>query len=311
MTAVCAAIFSLPTEILLEITAYYHHTTSLPYERHSRASPDKMLFGRFQVLRALSQTCRRFRKVFAFLAWERMELLDNDANCISMNRVMRGVLKSPSLPRSVRTLIVSLKLPDTNNRNLFSLLVRFLTATSQLTSLHIIDITDSEAGSFAAHLETLSFASVSTLMIPCSIARTLSCFPNINSLICADTSASAYDHMSLLKSSHIHCSSLESLVNFAPSPRVVHCVLKHFPLIKSLRFREVLTSDVLKLLVDLHSLRSLRFPYRYQHQGESLEQMCASARAIFAYPQQQIKVRYLTPEADIGDLVVEVEAVPA
>ncbi|KAJ6562242.1 hypothetical protein B0H19DRAFT_1375392 [Mycena capillaripes] len=298
-------ILCVPVEILLEITAYYHNTT-LPYERYPRATADKILLGRFKVLHALSQTCRYFRKIFAALVWEQLELVDNTPEHSKvLTKKITGILKTPSLPRCLRTLLVSLTFPSQNHWNLLTLFVRFLAAAPHLTSLHIIDISERHASFLSDLTESQSLLSVQILTIPCSLSRTMSSFPNIHSLICADTVVSAYDSAALLKAASKHCPSLEALINFLPSPPVVKCLLKHFPLIKTLRFRHVLSSDVLGLLADLQNLQSIRFPYRYQHHGETLEQICEAAKMIFQ-GEMPIQVQYLTPEADIGEVVVRV-----
>ncbi|KAF7342322.1 hypothetical protein MVEN_01820600 [Mycena venus] len=304
---------SVPPEIFLEIIAYYHNTR-LPYERHPKASSEKILFGRFEVLRALSRTCQYFRRIFFSLVWEHLELLDTrtsdrrDPYPDVLARRMTGILKTPSVPRCIRTTVVDLKSSSQHNWNLSTVFVRLLTAARHLTSLHIIDISGAHVGLLSELLETRSFPSIRTLAIPCSLSRCLSAFPNIHSLVCADTSASDYYSIALLKASNKHCPLLDDLVNFTTSIAVIKCLLQLYPFIKTLRFRHVLSSTTLELLCDLQHLHSIRFPYRYQHRGETLETISAAAKAIFCSSQEQkpIQVQYSTPEADIGDVVVTV-----
>ncbi|KAJ7627943.1 hypothetical protein DFH06DRAFT_1304350, partial [Mycena polygramma] len=300
-------VLSLPTEILLEITAYYYNTI-LPYELHPKATTEKILSGRFHLLHALSRTCRYFRRIFVPLVWEYLEMVDDasDHHSNVLRRRMTGVLKTPSLPRCVRTLLVSLKVSSEIPWDLCSIFVRFLVATSHLNSLHIIDISERHAPVLTGLLQGRSFPAVRTLTIPTSLSRALSSFPNIISLTCADNSIADYYSTALLKESRKHCPSLEALVNFMPSLPVVNCLMQQFPRIKTLRFRRVLSSNVLTLLSDLEDLQSLRFPYRYQHRGETLEKVCDAAKKIFRQTQQPVQVEYLTPEADIGDIVVHV-----
>ncbi|KAJ7144214.1 hypothetical protein C8R44DRAFT_759617 [Mycena epipterygia] len=307
-------ILSLPTEILLEITAYYHNTP-VPYERYRKATGEEVLFGRFEVLRSLSQTCRNFRSVFLSLVWEHLEALDRTSDSTSrhmtvLKKRMMGILKTPSLPRCIRTLLVSLRLPAPN-WNLFTIFVRFLEATPNLSALHIVDIAERHAGALAGILETRSFPSVCVVSVPSSLAPILCAFPNIDSLICADIFAADYDSISLLKAASKHCPSLEGLVNFMPSLPVIKSLLKHFPHVKTLKFRHVVSSEILTLLSALEDLRFIEFPHRYFHRSEKLEAVVDVAKSIFRTQQNEVVwVRNSAPEADVGDVLVRVGITP-
>ncbi|KAJ7743920.1 hypothetical protein DFH07DRAFT_835141 [Mycena maculata] len=299
---------NLPTEILLEITAYYHNTP-LPYERYRRPTGDAILLGRFDMLRSLSQTCRTFRSIFLYLVWEHVEALDIPSDTTGrhinlLKRRMTGILKTPSLPRFVRTVLVSLRL-SAPNWNLITVFARFLQATPNLSALHIVEIYDRHAGILAGRLAGQYFPSVQTLTIPSSLSRAVSSFPNLRTLICGDSFVSDYDALALLKESSKHCPSLQSLANFTPSTSVIKGLLKHFPHVKELRFRHVATSDILNLLGALENLCSIEFPHR--HRGERLEHIREAAERIFRTP---VSVEYAPPEADVGDLVVKMRKVP-
>ncbi|KAJ7689274.1 hypothetical protein B0H17DRAFT_1066827 [Mycena rosella] len=304
-----AAILLLPTEILLEITSY-HHSTPLPYERYRRATGDELLLGRFDVLRALSQTCRTFRWIFHALVWERLEALpsplDRPGRHISLfKRRMTGILKTPSLPRCVRTLLVSLDLAAPN-WNLFTVFVRFLQATPNLSALHITDISDRHAGILCDRLHAHTFPAVRTLAIPSALARIVSAFPNIRTLICAESFVPDAGARALLKAARKSCPALEGLVHFTPSPHVIICILAHFPCVKTLKFRHLVKLDELALLSPLQHLRSIEFPYRHTPRGDTLERICDAARALFLPADgAPIVVYQSVPEADIGDLLVK------
>ncbi|KAJ7238135.1 hypothetical protein B0H12DRAFT_1137902 [Mycena haematopus] len=230
----------LPPEILLDIAAYFHHPT-LPYERRSKTSSDKILLGRSDVLRALSQTCLYFRRVFLSLVCEHMELLDGGCATVNIQmKRMTGVLKT-SVWRCVRTVVVSLISSPQNSWTFPTVFVRFLAATSHLTSLHIVAISEPQASALTELLQGRSFHSVRSLAIPCSLARSLSSFPSIHSLTCVDNLVSDYHCIALLKASSKYCPSLEALVNLAPSLLVIKGLLKSHPLITTLRFRRALT----------------------------------------------------------------------
>jgi hypothetical protein len=117
-------ILSVPVEILLEITSYYYNTP-IPFERYRRASEEddpEPFFGRFDVLRALSLTCRSFRRIFHALVWEHLEALpsagDHTGRHISLwKKRMTGILKTPSLPRCIRYhSLISACLPSTDSQ---------------------------------------------------------------------------------------------------------------------------------------------------------------------------------------------------
>ncbi|KAJ7147662.1 hypothetical protein C8R43DRAFT_528332 [Mycena crocata] len=218
-------ILLLPTEILLEILSY-HHTTPVPYERWRLAGD--ILFGRFAVLRALSQTCRTFRNIFLPLVWENVEAVDDDRrgrHIPVLQRRMMGILKTPSLPRCVRTLLVSLTL-SAPNWNFFTVFARFIQATPNLSGLHIVDVSQRHAGALSGALLSQSFPSIRELTIPALLAGSLSAFPNIQLLICADSYAVDYDAIALLKSARQYCPPLKSIVNFTPSLPVIHCEIQ-------------------------------------------------------------------------------------
>ncbi|KAF7342540.1 hypothetical protein MSAN_02010200 [Mycena sanguinolenta] len=297
----------VPAEILLEIIAYFHNP-NLSYERCFTAPSDKILCGRFEVLHALSQTCRYFRRVFLFLAWEYTELVGRDrATANVLTRRMTGILKTPSVWRWIRTVIVSLVFSPQDSWTLPTVFVRVLAATSHLTCLRIIAISESHGSALTEVLQTRSFPSVQILAIPSSLARSLSSFPNIHSLSCADNLVSDYHSIALLKASSKHCHSLEALMNLTPSLSVIKCLLKSHPLIKTLGFRHILTSDMLKLLGDLQNLHSLKFPCRYQKNWDNTT-ITATLEAIFAcsLERKSIQVEYSAAEADVGDVVVTV-----
>ncbi|KAJ7495460.1 hypothetical protein FB451DRAFT_1478272, partial [Mycena latifolia] len=305
-------ILSVPTEILLEIISYYHNTP-IPYERHRRASAasdSEILFGRFDVLRALSQTCRRLRSVFQNLVWNHLEALPaplerTGRHILLLKKRMTGILKTPSLPRAVRTLLVSLDL-STPNWNLLTVFARFLQATPNLSALHIIDISDRHAGVLSDRLETQSFPAVTTLTIPSSLARALRAFPNLRTLICAESFVSDYGAKALLTAARTACPALEGLTNFMPSPTVTKFIAGSFPRLRTLRFRHQVHSDVLAFLSPLHHLQSLEFAYQHQRRSEPLERVCDAARTVLRASGERehasILVHQSEPEADIGDV---------
>ncbi|KAJ7503783.1 hypothetical protein B0H11DRAFT_1984278 [Mycena galericulata] len=313
-------ILSLPIEILLEITAYYHNTP-IPYERYRKDTGDT-LFGRFDVLRSLSQTCRYFRNVFICLVWEHLEVLDEASDVTGrhinlLKRRMTGILKTPSLPRCVRTVLVSLRL-SSPNWNLITIFVRFLQATPNLSALHIVEIFDRHAGILVGRLVGQSFSSIQTLTIPTSLTRALPSFPNVRMLICADTFASDQDATKMLKESSKHCPALEGLANIPPSGPVIEAMLKYLPHVKDLSFRQVVPYVVLKLLTPLENLRSIQFPHRHHHRpdqrDEKLRLIREVAENIFRTPVGQehipISVEYTPPETDVGDLVLKMRIIP-
>ncbi|KAF8209210.1 hypothetical protein K438DRAFT_2012456 [Mycena galopus ATCC 62051] len=296
---------NVPPEIFLEITAYFHNPIP-PYERGSKVSTDNILFGRVKVLRALSQTCLYFRRLFISLAWEHVEL-HHPSDCTTpylanvLVRRMTGILKTPSVRRCIRTVAVSLIFSSQNNWNLPTVFVRLLAAASHLTSLDIVGISESQASTLAELLATRSFPSVQTLAIPCSLSRSLSAFPNIHSLCCADNVVSDYYSIALLKASSKHCQSLEALTNFTPSLSVIKCLLKCHPSIKILKFHRVLTSVILSLLGDLQNLYSVQFPYQYRRPDTTLESI-RRLEAIFCRSEQEsAQIEYSPHVADDGD----------
>ncbi|KAJ6465400.1 hypothetical protein C8R45DRAFT_1023036 [Mycena sanguinolenta] len=312
----------VPAEILLEISAYFHNP-SLSYKRCFTPHSGNALFGRLEVLRALSQTCRYFRRVFLSLVWEYTDLVGRDrATAKALTKWMTGILKTPSVWRWIRTIVVSLVSTPQDNWTLPTVIVRVLAATSHLTCLHVIAISESHASALAEVLQTQSFPSVQILAIPCSLARSLSSFPNIHSLSCTDNLVSDYHSIALLKASSKHCHSLEALMNLTPSLPVIKCMfgrltivdefhtlsiglLRSHPLIRTLVFRCALTSDILNLLGDLENLHSLEFPHRYQKNRDNTT-ITAALQAIFCCSSERkpIQVEYLAAEADVGDVVV-------
>ncbi|KAJ7495456.1 hypothetical protein FB451DRAFT_1214133 [Mycena latifolia] len=275
-----------------------------------------ILYGQFEVLRALSQTCRRLRSVFHILAWNHLEALPaplerTGLHILLLKKRMMGILKTPSLPRGVRSLLVSLDL-STPNWNLLTVFARFLQATPNLSALHIIDKSDRHAGVLSDRLETQSFPAVTTLTIPSSLARALRAFPNLRVLICAESFVSDYSAKALLTAARTGCLALEGLANFMPSPTSRNVVIvASFPPLQALRFRYPVHSHVLAFLSPLHHLQCLEFAYRHQRRGEPLEHVCDAARAVFRASGERehasILVHQSEPEADIGDVFVKVE----
>ncbi|KAJ7255348.1 hypothetical protein C8J57DRAFT_607356 [Mycena rebaudengoi] len=310
-------ILRLPTEILLEVTAYYQYDP-LPYqsERYPQmVKTSTVLFGRWGILRALSQTCRKFRHIFISLVWERLEALDEPSSCTgrhidTLMRRITGILKTPSLPRCVRTLVISLKLASENNRNLIAVLGRFLRATPNLTALHIIDISTSNFSSLATLFQWDSFPSVQILTIPCTLSHILSSFPNLRSLIAVDTVPHSQRTIQMLKTASKHSLSLESLVDFPSTPAVVEYIVEHIPRVKSIIFRQVASPDIVTLLGTLENLRFVQFPYRYQPPSEIPEDTCKAIQGIFGTSRGSetipISVLYSDLEANYGELVITV-----
>ncbi|KAJ7095614.1 hypothetical protein C8R44DRAFT_860249 [Mycena epipterygia] len=338
----CPPFLFLPTEILLEIIAYYH-STPVPFERYRRGTGDDVLFGRFDVLRALSQTCRDFRSIFLPLAWENIEALEGASDRMGrhifiLKRRMMGILKTPSLPQCVRSVLVSLTL-SAPNWNLFTVFVRFLQATPNLSALHIVDISERHAGVLVGLLQPHSFLPIRDLTLPTSLSRSLSAFPNIHSLICADTFPDDYDSIAMFKAAGKHCHSVQNVVNFMPSIPVISCLVQRLPLVETLRFRHIVAPDVLPPLSALKNLRSIEFPHRYPHRvgvsgphsiprdrarigdkglvdvgDKKLAHVVDAATAVFrasmAMRQDEMPagvwVRYLPSATDAGDVVVRV-----
>ncbi|KAJ6528326.1 hypothetical protein DFH09DRAFT_1185892 [Mycena vulgaris] len=277
-------ILSLPTEILLEILSYFHGTP-LPYERYRITHPDPGILSRFQVLHALYQTCRIFRYIFQEL------------------RRMMGILKTPGLPRCVKTLLVSLDI-SAPNWNLLTIFVRFIQAAPNLSALHIADISDRHGGVLCERLENCSFPSVRTLAIPSSLSRMLTAFPNLRTLICSESFITDDGATAMLETATKFCPALDGFVNLIPESPVIKCLLTHFPRTKTLSFRHPLDSDTLALLAPLHNLRSLQFPYRRYPGGDALDSVRDAARAVFQRPHAAVWVHESPPEADIGDLLL-------
>ncbi|KAJ7495473.1 hypothetical protein FB451DRAFT_1214187 [Mycena latifolia] len=292
-------ILSVPTEILLEIISYYHNTP-IPYERHRRAaaSDSEILYGQFEVLRAFSQTCHRLRS--NHLEALPAPLERTGLHILLLKKHMAGILKTP--PWSPVSPAVSGSLAISPG---------FLQATPNLSALHIIDISDRHAGVLSDRLETLSFPAVTTLTNPSSLARALRAFPNLRTLICAESFVSDYGAKALLTAARTACPALEGLTNFMPSPTVTKFIAWSFPRLQTLRFRHQVHSDVLAFLSPLHHLQCLEFAYQHQRRGEPLERVCDAARTVLRASGERehasILVHQSEPEADIGDVFVKVE----
>ncbi|KAJ6560527.1 hypothetical protein DFH09DRAFT_1364726 [Mycena vulgaris] len=300
-------ILSLPTEIWLEILSYFHGTP-LPYERYRITHPDPGILSRFQVLHALYQTCRIFRYIFQELVWEQIEALPSPLDhpgrhVLTFKRRMMGILKTPGLPRCVKTLLVSLDI-SAPNWNLLTIFVRFIQAAPNLSALHIVDISDRHGGVLCERLENCSLPSVRTLAIPSSLSRMLTAFPNLRTLICSESFVTDDGAIAMLETATKFCPALDGFVNLIPESPVIKCLLTHFPRTKTLSFRHPLASDTLALLAPLHNLRSLQFPYRRYPGGDALDSVRDAARAVFQRPHAAVWVQESPPEADIGDLLL-------
>ncbi|KAK6988591.1 hypothetical protein R3P38DRAFT_3094787 [Favolaschia claudopus] len=296
---------TLPAEILLDIVSYFHNR-ALPYEQQSSPAPDTT---RVQILRSLSQVCQYYRRVFLRLSWEYLEILDTPTNSANPlpNRLLRrmtGVLKTPSVPRCIRTAVVSLKLPPNSNQmywDVITVFVRLLVAASKLSWLHILDVSGAQASVLADILASHSFPGITRLAVPCALARSLAAFPNVHSLTVTDKAVADYYAIAFLKASGRYCKRLEEMWHLSSTLPVVKCLIKAHPDIKALSFNDDLGSNSFDHLRELKSLSCIQFPHRHMGNFGSAV-VCAEVKSCFLRLESDSAVRVEYPSGDdVGD----------
>ncbi|KAK7042061.1 hypothetical protein R3P38DRAFT_2888315 [Favolaschia claudopus] len=299
---------TLPAEILLDIVSYFHNRV-LPYEPQALPAPDTHT-TRVQVLRSLSQVCQYYRRVFLRLSWEYLEILDAPENSSNPfpNRLLRrmtGIVKTPSVPRCIRTAVVSLKLPSNSNQmhwDVITVFVRLLVAASKLSCLHIVDVSGAQASVLADILASHSFPGITRLAVPCALARSLSAFPNVLSLTVTDKAVADYYAIAFLKASGRYCKRLEEISHLSSTPPAVKCFVKVHPDIEALSFHDDLTPNTFKLLRELKSLKSIQFPHRHSGTLGSVA-VCAEVKSCFLRSESgnsTVRVEYPSGD-DVGD----------
>ncbi|KAJ6612384.1 hypothetical protein B0H10DRAFT_2437021 [Mycena sp. CBHHK59/15] len=281
----------LPTELLLEIISYYYH-----------CAQGDTLIGRFEVLRALSQTCSSWRNIFLPLTWEHIEATGPRMKLLE--RRMTGILKTPSLTRYVRTLVVSLQTSSLDRWNLMTTFIRFLLCTPHLHTLRILAMSPEHSGIFSTACEPHKFPAVQTLALPASLSRMLKCFPNARSLACAEP-ISTFGSMTMLKAASKALLSVESLQNFVPTRQVIEYIAQNFPNIQSLVFGHI-GKEHLSPLKCLKDLRSIEF--RHHIYEGNLENLVDAVKKVLQsspeYEQSNLRVQYRSTDVEYEEIII-------
>ncbi|KAF5330546.1 hypothetical protein D9619_005234 [Psilocybe cf. subviscida] len=189
-----ARVLDLPLELWTETLTYLRHMPSpmtsvdfqiLAYPRNYNIPLEYL--ERTDVLRALSQTCRRLRNVFQPLAWQQLN------TCVMRNRagswfhtfgpsILRKsifVQQNPELGTFVRTMIISISLYAAGN--VLPELVRALHNLPNLHTLQIFRVTKSKKMGSALRIafDGHVFPQIKTMGVPVYGHHILKCCPNV------------------------------------------------------------------------------------------------------------------------------------
>ncbi|KAG6907292.1 hypothetical protein DXG01_009485 [Tephrocybe rancida] len=269
-------VFTLPTEIWLEILSYLP-SVRIPTLRIS-SSPvlPASTLARQQGLRALSQTCRQFRTLFLPQLWDRFEVCatkrQQETPLHHSNDVqgMEGVFVSGAWYKSIAEALetrsnglrnspehaklvhkVSVALTRCQSGTVLPAFVRCLMALPNLDTLQVLrahtQMTTHLKDAFEGHV----IRQVRTVVLPDHAHNVLRSCPEVRSVVC-----NCGDGGKLVSAIQKECKKVEKLAGFGPDEKMMKRLVKAVPNLQEIHLSSLRME--LKTIGMLGSLKHLR-----------------------------------------------------
>ncbi|KAJ7630124.1 hypothetical protein DFH06DRAFT_1005363 [Mycena polygramma] len=224
------SLLDLPTELLTEVVKdypqlYTYDVDALVFGVRSRQ------FASSKALRALSQTCRRLRDISLPILWACIyagplgieNFWPNNKGGRTLERRMKGILKTAYVAPYINSLSVNLDECDMNNAQPISRFIRVLRLLPNLRTLTIIGVPGPMNSILIASCEGHSFPSIITLAITDELATILPCFPNLQTLTNAPGNHMYFGNGERLIQAAAACSAQIHTINMISSRKGVEC----------------------------------------------------------------------------------------
>ncbi|EDR09179.1 uncharacterized protein LACBIDRAFT_296541 [Laccaria bicolor S238N-H82] len=244
----------LPVELFLEILSYFPHApVGLPrYGIDIRSAPPVFCFERTDLLRALSQTCRRWRLILLPLLWECLEVYPVRSRepvwnlwlARSLERKSKGLVRSPQHAAYVQCVRVRL-----STAKVLPAFVSCLRALPNLHTLSIIFDHIEMTSSLKSAFEGRTFPSVRTAVVPNDAHSVLRSCPEVRRVIC-----NLGDGSTLVSAMAKECREVEVIEGFQPDEKMMKRIVKAAPNLRGARFSRSITPAALLLLSSLKDL---------------------------------------------------------
>jgi hypothetical protein len=277
-------LFSLATELLLEIISYFPKVPGRVWVAEDCPCLPTLYCKRPDVLQALSQTCRALRKFFLPLYWENLDVCTNRLGGawhlhVSSTLEARsiGLCRRPDLAAHVRyggdsfinyVLLTVTHYSRNSNVNVIltrcstdTVLPEFVRCLGQLPNVQTLQIVHAHTQMttvLGQYFENLSLPSVHTVVLQAHAHNILRCCPEVRTVICTEGEPSK-----LVSAIRHACPKVEVIQGFrfnvmqmkGQRPRIFRNVFSHFyrtalirsaPNLRSIELPEVLPLKIVK-----------------------------------------------------------------
>ncbi|KAL0580799.1 hypothetical protein V5O48_001264 [Marasmius crinis-equi] len=221
-----AGFLKLPVEILtIHIVEYIPNVPfGIPHElRQSRpGNPtgpllEDVVLERHKVLRALAQTCRRFRDVFLPLQWETLDFCasppgfdDRKPWFVNLTkvieRVCEGLLQSPELASYVSAITVTLT--RSSYHPALPTLARCMQALPNLQTLQVIHAHDDLIPFMEESFKGFTFPRIRTVFLPAQTHKLLLSCPEVRRVVFTDSYSNPVEMVATMA---VTCKNIERL----------------------------------------------------------------------------------------------------
>ncbi|THH13226.1 hypothetical protein EW146_g6967 [Bondarzewia mesenterica] len=186
----------VPLDVWLEILVHYPTMTRDAVKGQDLINPvfERPFRERFDVLRALSQTCKDLRILLLPLAWSRLEVCTVRATCDqsfykqvgeALKRKSEGLLKrSPHLLPLVQTVTVSLTRYAANR--ILPPFAQLLDALPNLNTIEVVHAHSAMTTALKTAFEGHTYPGVRTIILPTCAHEILKCCPGVEIVICTE-----------------------------------------------------------------------------------------------------------------------------
>ncbi|KIJ30065.1 hypothetical protein M422DRAFT_71076 [Sphaerobolus stellatus SS14] len=275
-------LFTLPNETIHEILAYFPDMNLPPSPDqwgHPFYDPAVPALGyvRQDMLRALSQTCRSFRKFFLPLLWEHFDVYTKGEGGVWWKRVSvlleKGSLffadeKNKVVASYVRTIRVVLTRCST--ATVLPAFVKCLFSLPNLHTLYILHAHSQMTTALKDAFEGHSFPSIKKIILPSCAHNILRCCPEVIFVRCMEESGSK-----LIGAVMKNCKKVEVLERIQPDANMIKRIVKSIPNLKRIMMRvdpEVISFfSALKSLTAIDLLKTPMHYYPFNNRPEEFK----------------------------------------
>lgn len=286
-------------ELTTEILSYFPAIDAHTGIRHGEDDPvlPVVYLQRPDILRALSQTCAAYRRVFLPLAWENLDV------CVgprvksaffkhageTLERKSNGLLENKDLAKYVG--VANLVLTRYQTNVVLPPLTACLQSLPNLHTIHVLHAHTQMTTAIKDAFEGIVLPHVRTVIVPGYGHELLKCCPGVRSVRCIRD-----DGSKLVTVIVKHCKHVEEMRGFYIDEKMMKRIVKAAPNLTTIELRWGTGDATIKMLSGLKKLTTIEIFTRINKGDaypEDLQKNINGCKAILKAPQASEERKYL------------------